>query len=138
MISYYFGSWEFRILKTTFQSFETQHQHRKNGVENTPFSGFYSIFLYGHWSIAKMHGYDHLHWYKNRDSHHLIGQSCMIAALVGSTNESFEEMLKQAGGKQPKQKGGANTGKSCVTKYFKELGLSAPEGFKGGRYTLPF
>jgi cutinase len=61
----------------------------------------------------------------------------MIAALVGSTNESFEEMLKQAGGKQPKQKGGATTGKSCITKYFKELGLGAPEGFKGGRFTLP-
>jgi hypothetical protein len=60
------------------------------------------------------------------------GQSCAIAALVGSSNESFEEILQASGGKQPKAKGGANTGKTCITKYFKELGIKAPPGTASG------
>jgi hypothetical protein len=64
------------------------------------------------------------------------GQSCVIAALVGTTNESFEEIMQASGGKQPKGKGGANTGKSCLTRYFKELGIKAPPG-TASRFVLP-
>jgi hypothetical protein len=55
------------------------------------------------------------------------GQSCAIAALSGSTNESFEEAVKNSGGgKQPQ--GSNSKGKQCITKYYKQLGLKAPVG----------
>jgi hypothetical protein len=55
------------------------------------------------------------------------GQSCAIAALSGSTNESFEETVKNTGGgKQPK--GSNSAGKQCITKFYKQLGLKAPVG----------
>jgi hypothetical protein len=44
-------------------------------------------------------------------------------------------MIKGAGGKAPKAKGGKDTGKTCITKYFKELGLKAPEGVS--RFAIP-
>jgi hypothetical protein len=55
---------------------------------------------------------------------------------VGTTNESYEEIMQGLGGKQPKAKGGANTGKTCLTKYFKELGIKAPPG-TSSRLVLP-
>jgi len=59
-----------------------------------------------------------------------LGQSCQIAALSGSTEESFAEILKGTnGGKQPQGSDGA--GKKCITKYYKQLGLKAPEGIAG-------
>jgi len=54
-----------------------------------------------------------------------MSQSCAIAALSGSTNEGFDEIVKGAGGKTPQ--GSNNAGKNCITKYYKQLGLKAPE-----------
>jgi hypothetical protein len=55
------------------------------------------------------------------------GQSCAIAALSGSTNESFEEIIKAGGGKLPKGTS-PSAGKECITKYYKQLGLKSPGG----------
>lgn len=57
-----------------------------------------------------------------------LGQSCAIAALSGSTNESYEEITKAAGGSGKAPTGSNSKGKECITKYYKELGLKAPGG----------
>jgi len=51
-------------------------------------------------------------------------QSCAIAALSGSTEESFDDIVK-SNGKSPQ--GSNASGKNCITKYYKQLGLKAPE-----------
>jgi hypothetical protein len=61
-----------------------------------------------------------------RDSNENTGQSCAIAALSGSTNESYEETVKGSGAKTPT--GSNSKGKECITKYYKQLGLKAPGG----------
>jgi len=57
-----------------------------------------------------------------------IGQSCAIAALSGSTNESFEEITSKGSGSSKTPTGSNSSGKQCITKYYKELGLKAPGG----------
>lgn len=57
-----------------------------------------------------------------------IGQSCAIAALSGSTNESYEEITSKGSGSSKTPTGSNSSGKQCITKYYKELGLKAPGG----------
>jgi len=54
-----------------------------------------------------------------------IAQSCAIAALSGSTDESFDEIVQGMGGKAPT--GSNSAGKNCITKYYKQLGLKGPK-----------
>ncbi|QDS78038.1 hypothetical protein FKW77_003109 [Venturia effusa] len=58
------------------------------------------------------------------------GQSCAIAALSGSTEESYEQIVGTSG----KSPSGSNSkGRECITRYYKELGIKAP----GGNLTKP-
>jgi Cutinase len=61
----------------------------------------------------------------------ITAQSCAIAALSGSTDESFDDIVKGMGGKQPQ--GSNSAGKSCITKYYKELGIKAPSSLNSKR-----
>lgn len=59
------------------------------------------------------------------------GQSCSIAALSGSTNESYDDIAKASSsaassGTAKTPTGSSAAGKQCITKYYKELHLKAP------------
>jgi hypothetical protein len=72
-----------------------------------------------------MRGYSFLFQADVHEPNQNTGQSCAIAALSGSTNESFEEVTK---GSSKAPTGSNSKGKECITKYYKQLGLKAPGG----------